>query len=61
MLDITRFALEDARAKGHDMERDNRAAATWSWECLNCGRYVQESGGVIYGTAHEELCGGERR
>jgi hypothetical protein len=61
MLAITQFALEDARAKGHDMERDTRAAAIWLWVCLDCGRTVQESSGVIYGDAHEERCGGDRR
>lgn len=61
MLFITQFALEDARAKGHDMERDTRAAAISLWTCRECGRSVQESGGVIVGTAHEERCDGERR
>jgi hypothetical protein len=61
MLSITQFALEAAHAKGHDMERDTRAAAISLWTCRDCGRVVQESGGVIYGEAQYERCGGERR
>lgn len=60
MMDITRFALEDARRKGHDMQADTRLSFSGPpyWACRDCGRTVQESGGVIYGDAQNERCDG---
>ena len=55
------IALDDARRKGHDMEADSRRAAIAYWVCRDCGLSVQESGGVIYGDAPNESCGGESR